>query len=124
MPMSTNHSRTVDEYVASFPKSVRDILARLRRVVREAAPQAEETMSYGMPTFNLDGKPLVFFAAWKNHVGFYPVNSSIAEKFKNELAPFKMAKGSVQFPFDKPVPFDLVRKIAEFRVKESKSKTK
>ena len=119
-----NQYRTIDEYVAKFPKNVRDILEKLRRVDRESAPQAEETMSYGMPTFDLNGKHLVFFAAWKSHVGFYPVNSSIVEAFKNELAPFKLAKGTVQFPFDKPIPFDLVRKIVEFRVKESESKKK
>jgi uncharacterized protein YdhG (YjbR/CyaY superfamily) len=124
MPTSRNQCRTVDEYVARFPEHVKDILEELRHVVNESAPQAEETMSYGMPTFDLNGKHLVFFAAWKNHVGFYPVNSSVVEAFKNELAPFKLAKGTVQFPLDEPIPFDLVKKIVEFRVKESESKKK
>jgi uncharacterized protein YdhG (YjbR/CyaY superfamily) len=122
MLISRNKSGTVDEYVASLPKNVRDILGELRRVVRESAPQAEETMSYGMPTFDLDGRHLVFFAAWKKHVGFYPVNSSVAEKFKNELAPFKLARGSVQFPLGTPIPFDLVGEIVKFRVREVESK--
>jgi uncharacterized protein YdhG (YjbR/CyaY superfamily) len=124
MPTSRSQCRTVDEYVARFPKDVKDILEELRHVVNESAPQAEETMSYGMPTFDLNGAHLVFFAAWKNHVGLYPVNSSVVEAFKNELAPFKLAKGTVQFPFDKPIPFDLVKKIVEFRVKESESEKK
>src|SRR5512136_530261 len=102
--------KTMDEYIGKFPKDVRDILEELRRVIRESAPGAEETISYGMPAFKLNGKALVFFAAWKNHIGFYPIPSAI-EAFKKELSPFKQAKGSVQFPLDRPIPFDLVRRI-------------
>ena len=112
----------MDEYVAKFPKNVRDILEELRRVIKESAPKAEETISYAMPAFRLNGKSLVFFAAWKNHIGFYPSGPSAIEAFKKELSPYKQAKGTVQFPLDKPIPFDLVKKIVRFRVKENESK--
>jgi uncharacterized protein YdhG (YjbR/CyaY superfamily) len=113
----------MDEYIAKFPKNVRDVLEELRRVIRESAPEAEEAISYGMPTFKLNGN-LVHFAAWKNHVGFYPGGSSAIEAFKKELSPFKQSKGTVQFPIDKPIPFDLVKKIVKFRVKQNESKKK
>jgi uncharacterized protein YdhG (YjbR/CyaY superfamily) len=95
----------------------------MRQTIREAAPEAVEAISYRMPAFKLNGN-LVFFAAWKNHVGFYPGGSSAIEAFKKELSPFKQAKGTVQFPLDKPIPFDLVKKIVIFRVKENLKKKK
>ncbi len=122
MATSRSQFKTMDEYIAKFPKNVRDVLEELRRVIRESAPKAEETINYGMPTFNLNGN-LVHFAAYKNHIGFYPTPSAI-ETFKKELSPFKQAKGSVQFPLDKPIPFDLVKKIVNFRVKENEPKKK
>jgi uncharacterized protein YdhG (YjbR/CyaY superfamily) len=106
----------MDEYIVAFPKNVQDILQSLRRVIRESAPQAEEAISYGIPTFKLKGN-LVHFAAFKNHVGFYPTPSAITA-FKKELAPYKQARGSVQFPIDKPLPLGLVKKIVKFRVRE------
>jgi len=112
--------KTIDEYIASFPKNVQDILKKLRRVIKESAPMAEETISYRMPAFKLNGY-LVFFAAFKNHIGFYPTPSAIIA-FKKELSPYKQAKGSVQFPIDKPVPFDIVKKIVNYRVKENLTK--
>lgn len=124
MQASKSQFKTVDEYIAKFPKDVRDVLEELRRVIREAAPEAEEAISYGMPAFKLHGRSLVFFAAWKNHVGFYPGGPSAIEAFKKELSPYKHAKGSIQFPLDKPIPFDLVRKMVKFRVKENESKKK
>jgi uncharacterized protein YdhG (YjbR/CyaY superfamily) len=124
MATSKGQFKTIDEYIAIFPKNVRDVLEKLRRVIRESAPKAEEAISYGMPAFKFNGKSLVFFAAWKNHVGFYPGGSSAIEAFKKELFPFKHAKGSIQFPLDKPIPFDLVKKIVKFRVKENESKKK
>ena len=108
---------TIDEYITIFPKNVQDILEKLRKVIRKSAPEAEETISYGMPTFKLNGN-LVHFAAYKNHIGFYPTPSGI-EAFKKELSQYKGAKGSVQFPIDKPIPLDLVEKIVIFRVKEN-----
>jgi uncharacterized protein YdhG (YjbR/CyaY superfamily) len=124
MATSKSQFKTIDEYIAKFPKNVRDVLEELRLVIKDSAPEAEETISYAMPAFKLNGKNLVFFAAWKNHVGFYPGGSSAIEAFKKELSQFKQAKGTVQFPLDKPIPFDLVKKIVKFRVKENKSKKK
>ena len=123
MATSKSQFKTIDEYIATFPRNVRDVLEELRRIIRESAPEAEEAISYGMPAFKLHGN-LVYFAAWKNHIGFYPGGSSAIEAFKKELSPFKQAKGTVQFPLDKPIPLDLVKKIVKFRVKENESKKK
>ena len=108
---------SIDGYIRQFPAGVQDILNELRRVINENAPGAKEKISYQMPTFYLNGN-LVHFAAYKNHIGFYPAPSGI-EAFKDELTGYKWAKGSVQFPIDKPIPYDLVRRIVEFRVKEN-----
>src|SRR4030066_907947 len=105
--------KTMDEYIAKFPKNVRDVLEELRRVIRESAPKAEETISYGIPTFKLNGN-LVHFAAYKNHVGFYPTPSAIVA-FKKELSSYKQAKGSVQFPIAQPMPLGLGKKIVRYR---------
>ncbi len=121
--MSRRQFKTVDEYIGSFPKNVADVLEELRRVIRELAPEAEETISYGIPTFDLKGRHLVHFAAFKNHVSFFPTSSGV-EAFKKELAPYKISKGTVQFPLDKPIPFDSVKKIVKFRLKEDESKKK
>lgn len=110
--------RTIDEYVRAFPPATQAILRRMRQIIREAAPEATETISYQMPTFKLNGRNLVHFAAWEKHIGFYPQPSGTAA-FQKELSPYKGAKGSVQFPLDKPIPFDLVKKIVVFRVKEN-----
>jgi len=114
--VSKSQFRNIDEYIAGFPENVRDILEELRQVIRQAAPQAEEAMRYGIPTFRLNGN-LVHFAAFKNHIGFYPTPSAI-ETFKEELSPYKQAKGSVQFPIDKPMPYDLIQRIVKYRVEE------
>ncbi len=113
--------KNVDEYIAQFPEKVRIVLEQIRRVIRESAPGAEETMSYGIPTFDLNGRHLVHFAAYKNHFGFYPTSSGI-EAFKRELSSFRTSRGTVQFPLDKPIPFDLVKKITKYRVKENTSR--
>ena len=112
----------IDDYIAGFPADVRRCLNQVRAAVRRAAPDAVEAIKYRMPTFVLDGN-LVHFAAFKNHVGFYPTPSAI-EEFKQELAPYKSAKGSVQFPLDQPMPLDLVRRMVEFRVKQARAKSK
>jgi uncharacterized protein YdhG (YjbR/CyaY superfamily) len=109
---------TIDEYIAVFPMDVQQRLQRLRQVILEAAPDAEEAIRYQMPTFRLAGKNLVHFAAFRHHIGFYPIPSGIAA-FKKELSPYKQGKGSVQFPLDEPVPYELVKKIVAFRVKET-----
>ena len=108
---------SIDEYIATFPKDIQGILEKLRATIRKAAPNAEETINYQMPTFTLKGN-LVHFAAFKNHIGFYPTPTGI-EKFKKELSVYEGAKGSVQFPLDKPIPYALVGKIVKFRVKEN-----
>jgi uncharacterized protein YdhG (YjbR/CyaY superfamily) len=116
------HSKfnTVDEYIMQFPNEIQEILQELRRLVKDAAPEAEEKISYLMPTFYLNGI-LVHFAAYKKHIGFYPAPTGI-EAFKDELSNYKNAKGSVQFPINKPMPLDLIRKIVEFRVSENRNK--
>lgn len=107
----------IDKYIANFPNEVQEILERIRATIREAAPDAEETISYQMPTFRLNGN-LVHFAAYKKHIGFYPTPSGI-EKFKKELAAYQSAKGSVQFPLDRPIPYELIGKIVAFRAREN-----
>jgi uncharacterized protein YdhG (YjbR/CyaY superfamily) len=108
---------TIDDYIKTFPTYVQNILEKMRQIIRKAAPEAVEAISYQMPTLKLNGKNLVHFAAFKNHIGFYPIPSGI-EEFRRELSPYKQGKGSVQFPVDKPIPYDLVEKIVRFRVKE------
>jgi len=112
---------TIDDYIAMFPKDVQDILQKMRQTVQKAAPMATEAISYQMPTFKLQGKNLVHFAAFSHHIGFYPIPSGIAA-FRKELSVYKQGKGSVQFPFDRPIPYDLVTKIVMFRVKETLEK--
>ena len=111
--------QTIDAYIAVFPEDVQAILQQVRRTIHEAAPEATEAISYQMPTFKLHGN-LVHFGAFKNHIGFYPVPSGMAA-FEEELAAYKQGKGSVQFPLNKPMPLDLIRRIVEFRVQESKA---
>lgn len=112
--------KDIDDYIGRFPADVQVILEKIRAIVREAAPEAQETISYQMPTFFLNGN-LVHFAAFKNHIGFYPVPSGI-EAFKEELAAYKGAKGSVQFPLNQPIPYDLIARIVAFRVEENRKK--
>jgi uncharacterized protein YdhG (YjbR/CyaY superfamily) len=113
--------KTIDQYIKIQPPEVRVILEVIRKTIQEVAPDAVETISYQMPTFKLNGKNLVHFAAWKNHIGFYPTPSGLDE-FKNELSKFHGAKGSVQFPLDQPMPIDLIRKIVKYRVEENSKK--
>lgn len=108
---------TIDQYIAGFPEAVQETLITLRLRIKAAAPTAKETIKYQMPTFVLNGN-LVHFAAYKKHIGFYPTPSGI-EAFKQELSMYKGAKGSVQFPIDKPLPLKLITKIVKFRVKEN-----
>jgi uncharacterized protein YdhG (YjbR/CyaY superfamily) len=112
--------QTIDEYITEFPENIQEILEKMRKVIQEAAPEAEEAISYGMPTFKLNGN-LVHFAAYKNHIGFYPAPSGI-NAFKEEISGYKNSKGAVQFPLDKPVPYNLVEKMVIFRVQENLQK--
>jgi len=109
--------RTIDEYVATFPPDIQAILQKVRTTIGKAAPHAEEAISYRMPTFRLKGN-LVHFAAFKNHIGFYPTPTG-TETFRKELSAYDGGKGSVRFPLDKPIPYALITKIVEFRVKEN-----
>lgn len=122
--METNKTtpKDIDEYIAGFPKDIQAILQKIRQTVKKAAPDASEKISYQMPTFYLNGN-LVHFAAFKHHIGFYPTPSG-TEKFKKEISGYQAAKGSIQFPLDQPIPYDLIRQIVEFRVKENSAKTK
>ena len=122
--METNKTtpQSIDEYIASFPKDIQTILQKIRKTVKKAAPEATEKISYQMPTFYLNGN-LVHFAAFKHHIGFYPTPSGTA-KFQKEIANYKAAKGSIQFPLDEPIPYDLITKIVEYRVQENLAKGK
>ena len=111
--------KTTDEYIASFPKNVQVALQQTRQAIRKAAPQAQEVISYSMPAFK-QNSILVWFAAFKNHIGFFPKVSAM-EAFKEKLSDYKTSKGTIRFPLDKPIPVDLVREIVSFRVKEDKS---
>jgi uncharacterized protein YdhG (YjbR/CyaY superfamily) len=117
METTNNTYKNIDEYIALFPKETQILLKKMRATIKETAPHAEEKISYQMPTFFLKGN-LVHFAAFKNHIGFYPVPTGI-EKFKKELSAYKTSKGAVQFPLDKPLPLDLIRKVVKFRVAEN-----
>ena len=115
--MRQDNFKTIDEYISKFPEDVQEILRRLRLVIKDIAPEAEEKISYQMPTFYLKGN-LVHFAAYKNHIGFYPSPSGI-EAFKEELSVYKVGKGSVKLPINEPMPFELIKRIVDFRVKEN-----
>jgi len=114
--------KTIDEYISKFPSNVQEILEKLREAIRASAPGAEEAISYQIPTFKLNGN-LVHFAAFKDHIGFFPTSSG-KEAFKKELSQYKGGRGTIQFPLDQPIPYDLVRKIVRYRVKENLNRKK
>jgi uncharacterized protein YdhG (YjbR/CyaY superfamily) len=116
-------SQSIDHYIATSPPEVQAILEKIRSTIQRVVPKAEETISYGIPTFDLNGKHLVHFAAFKKHVGFFPTASPLVA-FKKELAGYKTSKGTIQFPLDEPIPYDLIKRITAFRVKEVKAQTK
>jgi uncharacterized protein YdhG (YjbR/CyaY superfamily) len=120
MAMDKKTPKNIDGYIGRYPKEVQSLLRKMRLTIKKAAPRAKETISYRMPAFTLNGI-LVWFAAHQNHIGFYPRVSAI-EAFKKELSAYKGAKGSVQFPFDRPLPLALVGRIVKFRVKQNSSK--
>lgn len=113
----------VDEYIAKYPKDIQDLLEKLRKVIRESAPRAEEAISYQIPTFKLYGRNLVHYGAFKDHIAFFPTSSG-REVFKKELSRYKGGKGTIQFPLGEPIPYGLVRKIVKFRVKEEENLAK
>ncbi len=113
----------INEYIATFPKEVQKILEQVRQTIRKAAPKAEENISYAMPAFKLNGKPLIYFAGYENHIGLYATPSGHAA-FEKELSKYKQGKGSVQFPLDEPMPLDLISRIVKFRMQENVEKEK
>jgi uncharacterized protein YdhG (YjbR/CyaY superfamily) len=117
MAADTVTPKTIDEYIATFPKAVQEVLEKIRLTIRKAAPQATETIKYHMPTFMLEGN-LVYFAAFKKHIGFYPPVKGMVG-FKDELSVYEGPKGSLLFPLDKPIPYDLISEIVKFRVLEN-----
>lgn len=125
MDMGTSNIRikTIDEYIATFPQNIQDILEDVRKAIRDSAPDAQEAITYGVPTFKLNGN-LVHFAAYKKHLGFYPAGSSAIEAFKTELSNYSLSKGTIRFPLDEPIPLELVKKIVKFRVKQNVSRSK
>lgn len=113
----------VDEYIQSFPRSTQTLLKQVRKTIKDNAPGAEELIGYGMPAYKLNKKPLVYFAGYDKHIGFYATPNG-HEKFAKELSKYKQGKGSVQFPIDEPMPIDLISKIVKYRVSENSKKTK
>jgi uncharacterized protein YdhG (YjbR/CyaY superfamily) len=111
----------IDGYIACFPGEVQEILQEIRRVISSSAPEAKEAIRYGIPTFRYRGN-LVHFAAYDTHIGFYPTSSGI-EAFRSELAQYELGKGTIRFPLTQPIPYDLIRKVVEYRVKENQSVT-
>jgi len=118
---SKQNFQTIDEYIKTFPRDIQKILEAVRKTIKESAPDAEETISYQIPTFKLNGN-LVHFAAFKNHIGFYPTPSG-KKAFQKELSVYKSGKGSIQFPIGKSIPFTLIKRIVKYRVKENSIKT-
>ncbi|MDR3695890.1 DUF1801 domain-containing protein [Mucilaginibacter sp.] len=112
--------KTVDEYFSSFPENIRDILEIMRSTIKQEAPNAQEVISYNMPAFKANGV-LVYYAAYQGHIGFYPTSTPI-EFFKHELSAYKFSKGAIQFPIDKPLPVDLIRRMVKFRVQQDSEK--
>lgn len=111
-------ANTIDEYIEQFPEPTQAALRQMRALIRDAAPEATESISYGIPTFDLNGRHLVHFGGFTKHIGFYPIPSAMVA-FADELAPYRQGKGSAQFPLSEPLPVDLIRRIVEFRVGEN-----
>lgn len=117
--MTASKPKDIDEYIAGFPSDTQEILEQIRLTIKKVVPEAEEAISYGIPTFNLNGTYLIYFAAYKKHIGFYPVSTEIVE-LDNDFAAFKTSgKGTIQFPLNKPMPLNLIAKLVEFKVKEN-----
>ena len=121
MEATATKFKTVDEYITLQPKNVKPLLQQLRKTIKEVAPDAEELISYNMPGYKLKGM-LVYFAAWKEHIGFYGASSTLVEKFKKELSGYELSKGTIKFPLDLPLPLTLITKIVKYRAKENLEK--
>ncbi len=119
--MAAGKSSSIDEYIASFPEDVQKVLQEIREVIRNAAPDATESISYDIPTFSLNGTYLIYFAGWKKHVALYPVTERIFEALAGELSGYKGSKSSVHFPLNKPLPLDTIRKVIGLRIAENQA---
>lgn len=119
--MAKTDIKTIDEYLAGFSGEIKERLLLIRKTIKDNAPEAEESIAYQMPAYKLNNKPLVYFAGFKNHIGFYATPTGHLE-FAKELAKYKQGKGSVQFPLDEPIPYDLIKRIVKFRVEENQAK--
>jgi uncharacterized protein YdhG (YjbR/CyaY superfamily) len=122
--MAKTDFRSVDEYIATHPEDVQAILERVRSTIRKAVPGAEEVISYQIPAYKLNGGAVLYFAGWKQHYSIYPVTDDLIEAFKDDLAPYKVSKGTIRFPLSQPIPVTLIGRIAKFRAKEATERTK
>ncbi|HXF26874.1 MAG TPA: DUF1801 domain-containing protein [Bryobacteraceae bacterium] len=124
--MAKTDFKSVDEYIASQPEAARDILSRVRSAIRKAVPRAEEVISYKIPTYKLHADPVLYFAGWKRHYSLYPATGRVVATFRDELAPYKISKGTIRFPLSEPVPVKLIGQIAKLRASEvaGREKTK
>ncbi|MCC7008503.1 MAG: DUF1801 domain-containing protein [Acidobacteria bacterium] len=118
----TKRPASVDEYIARFDPRVRDVLQRMRQTIQRALPRAEEGIGYSMPAYRVDGRVVIYFAAWKEHVAIYPATGSVTEVFRQALAPYEVSKGTIRFPLDEPVPMRLIAAVAKLRAAETVTK--
>jgi uncharacterized protein YdhG (YjbR/CyaY superfamily) len=116
--MAKTDFKSVDEYIASQPEAVQEMLERVRSTIRKAVPEAEEVISYKIPAYKLQSGPVLYFAGWKRHYSLYPATKRVVAAFKNKLAPYEISKGTIRFPLSQPVPVRLIGRIAKFRAKE------
>jgi uncharacterized protein YdhG (YjbR/CyaY superfamily) len=117
--MAKTDFKSVDEYIATFPEDVQAILQRVRRTIRKAVPGADEVISYQIPAYKLRGARVIYFAGWKEHFSLYPATDLLVKAFKEEIAPYKVSKGTIRFPLSKPVPVKLIERLVKFRAKEA-----
>jgi uncharacterized protein YdhG (YjbR/CyaY superfamily) len=122
--MAKTDFKSVDEYIASQPEAARGLLERVRSAIRKAVPGAEETISYRIPTYKLHGSPVLYFAGWRQHYSLYPATGRVVAAFQEDLAPYKISKGTIRFPLSQPVPVKLIERIAKFRAKEISEREK
>jgi uncharacterized protein YdhG (YjbR/CyaY superfamily) len=122
--MAKRDVNSVDEYIASQPEAVQGVLARVRSTIRKAVPRAEEVISYKIPTYKLNGRPVLYFAGWKQHYSLYPSTHLVVAAFKDDLAPYEVNKGTIRFPLSEPVPVKLIEGIARLRAKEVAAREK
>jgi uncharacterized protein YdhG (YjbR/CyaY superfamily) len=116
--MAKTNFKSIDDYIAAQPKPVQPVLKRVRSTISKAVPNAEEVISYQIPAYKLQGRPLLYFAGWKEHYSLYPSNARLVAAFKDELAPYEITKGTIRFPLAEPIPVKLIQGIAKFRAKE------